>query len=38
VPLEQQGVGMVPTTTIIGRAMYLYWSSNRAKIGDRLDR
>ncbi|RZM33258.1 MAG: signal peptidase I [Sphingomonas sp.] len=38
VPLEQLGVGMVPTTSIIGRAMYIHWSSNRAKIGDRLDR
>ena len=32
------GVGMVPTTAIIGRAMYIHWSTDRAKIGDRLDR
>jgi hypothetical protein len=31
------GVGMVPTTATIGRAMYIYWSSDRAKIGVRLD-
>ncbi|SFO03934.1 signal peptidase I [Sphingomonas sp. OK281] len=35
---EQLGVGMVPTTSIIGRAMYIHWSSDRAKIGSRLDR
>ena len=38
VPPEQLGVGMVPTTAIIGRAMYIHWSSSRAKIGNRLDR
>lgn len=38
VPREQLGVGMVPRAAIIGRPMYIHWSSNRAKIGDRLDR
>jgi signal peptidase I len=38
VPPEQLGVGMVPMTAIIGQAMYVHWSSNHAKIGDRLDR
>ena len=35
---QQLGVGMVPATAIIGRAMYIHWSGDRAKIGDRLDR
>lgn len=34
----QLGVGMVPVAAIIGRAMYIHWSSDRAKIGNRLDR
>ncbi|TCP91804.1 signal peptidase I [Sphingomonas sp. PP-CE-1A-559] len=38
VPVEQQGVGMVPVAAIIGEAMYIYWSLDRAKIGNRLDR
>jgi signal peptidase I len=37
-PVEQQGVGMVPVTAIIGEAMYIHWSRDRAKIGNRLDR
>lgn len=35
---EQLGVGMVPVSAIIGKAMYIYWSDDRAKIGNRLDR
>lgn len=35
---EQLGVGMVPVAAIIGKAMYIYWSGDRAKIGNRLDR
>lgn len=38
VPREQLGVGMVPLPAIIGRPMYIHWSSDRAKIGNRLDR
>ncbi len=38
VPPEQLGVGMVPVAAIIGKAMYIYWSGDRAKIGNRLDR
>ena len=37
-PVEQQGVGMVPVTAIIGEAMYIHWSRDHAKIGNRLDR
>lgn len=37
-PVEQQGVGMVPVAAIIGEAMYIHWSRDRAKIGNRLDR
>lgn len=38
VPAELGGVGMVPVSAIIGRPMYIHWSSNRSKIGARLDR
>lgn len=38
VPAEFEGVGMVPVTALVGRPMYIHWSSNRAKIGTRLDR
>lgn len=38
VPTELAGVGMVPLAAIIGRPMYIHWSSNHAKIGMRLDR
>jgi signal peptidase I len=37
-PPDMSGVGMVPVASILGRAMYIDWSSNRAKIGTRLDR
>lgn len=37
-PVEQQGVGMVPVAAIIGEAIYIHWSRDRAKIGNRLDR
>lgn len=37
VPVNLAGVGMVPLTAIIGRPMYIHWSSNRSKIGTRLD-
>lgn len=38
VPSELGGVGMVPSSAIIGRPMYIHWSSDHAKIGMRLDR
>jgi signal peptidase I len=38
VPSELGGVGMVPFSAIIGRPMYIHWSSDRSKIGMRLDR
>jgi signal peptidase I len=38
VPGEWGGVGMVPLSAIIGRPMYIHWSSDRSKIGTRLDR
>lgn len=38
VPPEEGGVGMVPFGAIIGRPMYIHWSSDRSKIGMRLDR
>lgn len=34
----QSGVGMVPIDAIVGRPMYIHWSSDRAKIGYRFDR
>ena len=37
VPPELGGVGMVPSNAIIGRPMYIYWSSEHAKVGSRLD-
>ncbi len=38
VALAQLGVGMVPVAAIIGRPLYIYWSGDHAKIGNRLDR
>ena len=38
VPLEYEGVGMVPETAIIGRPMYIHWSSDHKKVGTRLDK
>lgn len=38
VPIDIGGVGMVPLAAIIGRPMYIHWSSDRSKIGTRLDR
>lgn len=38
VPAELSGVGMVPLTAIIGRPMYIHWSTDRARVGTRLDR
>lgn len=38
VPSDMGGVEMVPVTAILGRAMYIHWSGNHAKIGTRLDR
>jgi signal peptidase I len=38
VPPEFGGVGMVPYSAIVGRPMYIHWSSDRLKIGTRLDR
>jgi len=35
---EMGGVGMVPLKAIVGRPMYIHWSSDRARIGRRLDR
>lgn len=37
-PSDENGVGMVPVTAILGRALYVHWSADRAKIGARLDR
>ncbi|MDB5699619.1 MAG: Signal peptidase [Alphaproteobacteria bacterium] len=38
VPPELEGVAMVPLSAIIGRPMYIHWSSDRSRIGTRLDR
>lgn len=38
VPRELGGVGMVPFSAIMGRPMYIHWSSDRSKVGARLDR
>ena len=38
VPSELGGVGMVPISAIVGRPMYIHWSTDRSKIGARLDR
>jgi signal peptidase I len=37
VPADEAGVGMVAETAVMGRPMYIHWSSDRAKIGTRLD-
>lgn len=37
VPSELGGVGMVPSSAIIGRPMYIHWSSDHPKVGARLD-
>jgi signal peptidase I len=37
VPPDRSGVGMVPMDSVLGRPMYIHWSSDRAKIGTRLD-
>jgi signal peptidase I len=37
VPMELGGVGMVPSSAIIGRALYIHWSGDHSKIGTRLD-
>ena len=38
VPPELSGAGMVPFSSVIGRPMYIHWSSDHSKIGARLDR
>ncbi len=38
VPPELGGVGMVPLSAVIGRPMYIHWSSDHSRIGMRLDR
>lgn len=38
VPIDQGGTGMVPTSTIIGRPMYIYWSDDHERTGTRLAR
>ena len=38
VPADLGGVGTVPIAAIIGRPMFIHWSSDRSKIGERLDR
>ena len=37
VPPDLGGVGTVPVNSIIGRPMYIHWSSDRSRIGRRLD-
>jgi len=37
VPPAFGGVGMVPINSIIGRPLYIHWSSDHAKVGNRLD-
>jgi signal peptidase I len=37
VPAELGGVGMVPFGAVVGRPMYIHWSSDHSKIGTRLD-
>ena len=36
-PRELGGVGMVSTTMILGRPLFIYWSAERARIGTRLN-
>ena len=38
VPAELAGVGMVSETAVIARPMYIHWSSDHSKIGERLDK
>jgi signal peptidase I len=38
VPPEIGGAGMVPFAAVIGRPLYIHWSSDRSKIGTRLDK
>jgi signal peptidase I len=38
VPPDLGGLGMVPLSAVVGRQMYIYWSSDRSRIGRRLDR
>lgn len=33
VPRELQGAGLVPMTMIVGRPLYIHWSSDRSRIG-----
>lgn len=37
VPSDLGGVGMVPYSAILGRPIYIHWSSDHSRIGTRLD-
>ena len=37
VPLSQNGVGILPASAIIGRPLYITWSKDRGRIGQRAD-
>jgi signal peptidase I len=37
VPLPMGGVGLVPVGAIMGRPLYMYWSSDRSRIGPMAD-
>jgi len=37
VPLSENGLGMAPVSTIVGRPLYITWSRDRSRIGQRAD-
>ena len=37
VPLEETGIGMPPASAIIGRPLFITWSKDRSRIGQRAD-
>lgn len=37
VPLAASGVELVPTSAIVGRPLYIHWSSDRSRIGTRVN-
>ena len=37
VPPEEMGVGILPASAIIGRPLYITWSKDRSRIGQRAD-
>ncbi|WP_442680624.1 signal peptidase I [Sphingomonas sp. ASY06-1R] len=37
IPLAEEGIGPVPVSTIIGRPLYILWSRDHSRIGQRAD-